>query len=253
MHYKWKKVIFPDEKSKLIYYVPPIIEVISPETYKDFTECVRAGKEHSLDLPDSYGGPYLQVLSACNKETLDAVYKYHKIGDIHNMYKAYANVHTDEIDKMHLPAGASHTCRLQQNILDLKTKVLQHENFDPTKPNMEFNKWSLKPRYRPKWEEHGDLCWHQKLSDEIELAVDYSINRGHSKLYVYKGLKEISFSPSELYTLVQMYDSIMFKMYECTGWQSEVQLQENEWTDRMCSSGHGCTHDYPKPTRDRMK
>ncbi len=191
MYYKWKKVIFPDEKSKVSHYVSPVIEIISSATFKDFDECLCASKQHNLDLPDSYGGPFLQVISHYDRETLDDIYKYHKNGDIYNMYKAYANVHMDDNDKMHLPGGASQTCKLMDHLDDVKLKVLQEENSDPIKPNKDFNRWSLEPRYRPKWMERGNLCWHQCLSDDIELAVDYSLNRGHPKLYIHKGKRGI--------------------------------------------------------------
>ncbi len=247
MFYKWKLVIFPDEKSRLCYYVSPVIEVISPETFKDYHECIQAGREYDMDLPESYSGPFLQVISSMYKDILEDIFKNHKNGKIHETYKAYASACVEDIDEIQRPAGAAQHCKLLQNIEDKKLKVLQKEDKDfcPSSLNTEeyLKNWKLEPRYRPKWEDCVDLGWHQEISHNIEVVVSHSSNRGHPKLYLYKGRQVVPLNPTELCTLVQMYDSIMVKMYECRHWKTDIELQQDEWTDQLCKSGRGCTHE----------
>ncbi len=246
VYYKWKLLVYPDEKSRKRYDVSPTIEILSPNTFEDYNECIQAGREYDMDLPASYGGPYLQVIKTQEKDRLEDIYKYHKDGDTTEIHKAYSGVEVEDIDEIHLPRDASKTCRLLDNIEDVKQQVLKRDRyFDPSNSYSDFDDWKLEPRYSPKSAEYRDYAWHQVISHNIELAVGYNVCRG-PKLYIYRGMSRVvALRPSELYTLVQMYDNIMVKMYQCD-WKPEVEWKKEERKDEMCRSGHGCTHDYTK-------
>ncbi len=242
-YYKWKQMIIADDKSKLKYDQPDIIEIFSPETFRDFDECVEAGRNHGIDLPDCYGGPYLQVISYSSKHKLDELYMHHKEKNIKEMYDALSQVTVQDVDEM--PVKPGNTCKLLENLEDLKLKLLESDDcYDSSKTPPDFREWRLEPRFYTNWMEKGELCWHTDINWDLELAVDSSLSKRHGKLIIYKKGKQISLRPSEFHAMVQMYDSIMIKMYQSRIYQTEDGMQQDLWTDIRCKAGQGCMHDW---------
>ena len=74
MFYKWQNSFVPDPISREVYNEPDLIKIISYETFTDFDECMKAGREQDYSVPHSYDGPYLCILGCKDKQELENVY-----------------------------------------------------------------------------------------------------------------------------------------------------------------------------------
>ena len=90
MFYKWRHIIVPNTEKSLIKF-------ISAQTFTNRNECVEAARGHGHAIPDSYGGPYLQLLYSRDHHSLENVYNKNKRGEIAIID---ANVFIEDIDPM---------------------------------------------------------------------------------------------------------------------------------------------------------
>ena len=239
MFYKWQNVILPDQVSKETFDEPDHVKVISFETFTDFDECKKAGREQDYTLPHSYDGPYLCILSSKDKQSLEIIYANNSQND--KIDASDIEVHEEQIDP--LPDGK---CR--QKLEDKWYRVLDQEDkeFDiPSNINY-LEGWELKKvhKYYGNNIRSDGLAWSQELSNRTRLMISYSDRSGHPKLYLYGKRSHSVFSlyPTELFKLFMMFDSIKAKMYESLDWKSEAMLKGDQQKAKQCKHGK-CMHE----------
>ncbi len=216
--YKWQNIIVPDKTSREKYRAARLIRAISDDTFTDYYQCMDAGRKNNFMIPDSYGGPYLSILSSKKKQALRILCGEVRNGNLDAKHK---HVKEEQIDAMTDPPE---TCSLMFNLEAKWLEVLQDDRDFEVDPKLDgweeieennYDEWYIKHSNKdPSY--YIDHVYSQQLSYRTRLEIRPSFSKGFPKLYIYgkHDTKRIALHPFEVFNLMKMFDSIKAKMHQ---------------------------------------